>query len=71
MGDDGFVKRLYVEHRGIWFHGETVRVRGKVVKRYVEKGEHLVDIEAWGELFDTATRCTAASATVKLISKAE
>lgn len=72
MGDDGFVKRLHIEHRGIWFQGETVRVKGKVAKKYIENGEHLVDVEAWSELFDKpAIRCTVASATVKLISKAE
>jgi hypothetical protein len=72
MGDDGFLKRIHVEHRGIWFQGEIVRVKGKVTRKYVENEEHLVDIEGWSEVFDKPSiRCTAASATVRLISKAD
>lgn len=71
MGDDGFVKKLFCEHRGLWFHGETLWLKGKVVKKYVENGEHLVDIDAWSENMLTGLKCTIAKATVKLISKSE
>ena len=71
MGDDGFVKRLYCEHRGLWFHGETLWLKGKVVRKYVENGEHLVDIDAWSENIFTGLKCTIAKATVKLLARLE
>jgi len=72
MGDDGFVRRLFCEHRGVWFHGETLWVKGKVTRKYVENGQHLIDIDAWSEnIFDSNIKCTIANATVKLLSKAE
>lgn len=71
MGDDGFVKRLYCEHRGLWFHGETLWLKGKVVRKYVENGKHLVDIDAWSENILTGLKCTIAKATVKLLTRTE
>jgi hypothetical protein len=70
MGDAGFVKRLYCAHRVTWFLGETVKVKGKVKRKYVENDEHLVDLDTWSELPD-GKKCTVGEATVKLISKAD
>jgi acyl dehydratase len=70
MGDDGFLKRLYCAHRGVWFHGEVVYVKGKVKRKYVENSEHLVDLDAWTELAD-GKKCTVGEGTVKLISRAD
>lgn len=49
MGDDGFLKRLYAELRLFNVVGDTTWCKGKVAKKYIENGVHLVDIECWGE----------------------
>lgn len=69
MGDDGFVTRLKCEHRGIWFQGETLWLKGKVVRKYIDNGMHLVDLDAWSENMFSGLKCTLAKATVKLMSK--
>ena len=69
MGDDGFLKRLYCEHQVVWFLGETICVKGIVKRKYVENGEHLVDLSAWTELPD-GKKCCVGEATVRLRSRA-
>ncbi|MBI2329462.1 MAG: MaoC family dehydratase N-terminal domain-containing protein [Chloroflexi bacterium] len=49
MGDDGFVKRLKGSLRRFNMVGDTTWCQGKVVKKYLENGEHLVDIDCWAE----------------------
>jgi acyl dehydratase len=49
MGDDGFLKKLDVTVRDMHFLGDTLWCKGKVARKYVEGGEHLVDCELWGE----------------------
>ncbi|MBI2910337.1 MAG: MaoC family dehydratase N-terminal domain-containing protein [Chloroflexi bacterium] len=49
MGDDGFVKKFYVEIRRFNFIGDTTWCRGKVTRKYAEGNEHLVDCELWAE----------------------
>ncbi len=49
MGDDSFLKKLYGEIRMFNMLGDTTWFKGKVVRKYVENEEHLVDIECWGE----------------------
>ena len=68
MGDDGFICKFSWRH--VWRTpvGDTLVINGKVAKKYVENGEHLVDIKAWclnlrGSITDMAL------ATVKLVSK--
>ena len=68
MGDDGFVCKFSWRH--VWRTpvGDALLINGKIVKKYVENGERLVDLSAWclnlrGTITDMAT------ATVKLISK--
>ena len=48
MGDDGFLKKMYAELRSFTLLGDTTWCKGKVVKKYIEDGEHLVDIDCWG-----------------------
>jgi len=45
MGDDGTLKKLNVSVRHPNVVGDTNTVYGKAVKKYVEDGEHLVDVE--------------------------
>jgi acyl dehydratase len=68
MGDDGFVTQLEVRHRAIKFFGDMNYIKGKVTKKYVENGEHLVDLEVWGENQDAVVNTTG-KATVKLVSR--
>jgi len=49
MGDEGFIKRLRIELRRFNVIGDTTWLKGKVTQKYVKDGEHLVDIECWGE----------------------
>ena len=49
MGDDGFLKHLYAELRLFNVIGDTTWCKGKVTKKYIQDGEHLVDLEIWAE----------------------
>ncbi len=49
MGDDGFLKKHNVELRLFNFIGDTTWCKGKVTKKYIENGEHLVDCDIWAE----------------------
>ncbi|MFC1916429.1 MaoC family dehydratase N-terminal domain-containing protein [Chloroflexota bacterium] len=49
MGDDGFLKKLDARFIKRTYHGDTFWCNGKVVKKYVEGNEHLVDCEIFGE----------------------
>lgn len=49
MGDDGFLKKLYVELRRFNMLGDTTWCKGRIARKYIENGERLVDIECWGE----------------------
>jgi len=68
MGDDGFLKKLACQARRMMPVGDCSWIRGKVVKKYVENGEPLVDLEI---------TCTTqrglmhmpATATVRLLSR--
>ncbi|MBI2907467.1 MAG: MaoC family dehydratase N-terminal domain-containing protein [Chloroflexi bacterium] len=45
IGDDGFLKSIYMEMRGFNVIGDTTWCRGKVTGKRIENGEHLVDCE--------------------------
>lgn len=50
VGDEGFVKRMYAELRGLNYVGDTTWCKGKVSQKYFdEMGEPCVDIECYGE----------------------
>lgn len=49
MGDDGFMKKLHARLARFNILGDTTWLKGKVTKKYVVDGEHLVDVECWGE----------------------
>lgn len=49
MGDEGWLKKNYVEYRAFVYFSDVVRFTGKITKKYVdENGEHCVDIETSG-----------------------
>lgn len=68
MGDDGFLKKYSVHVRTGLRVGDTVFVRGKVVKKYVENDEHLIDLVVWLENIKGNINHIA-TATVSLLSK--
>lgn len=49
VGDEGWLKRFRVEFRRMNHLGTTVTVKGKITKKYEQNGEHLVDLDVWGE----------------------
>ena len=49
MGDDGFLRKFYVELRRFNVVGDTTWCNGKVTRKFVENGEHLVEVEVWAE----------------------
>lgn len=68
MGDDGFVKKMYAEIRRFNVVGDTTWGKGKITKKYIENGEHLVDMDIWAE--NQRGEITAPGwATVRLPSK--
>lgn len=70
MGDDGFVKMLDFRNKRINILGDATWLKGKVVKKYVMNGEHLIDLEVWGENQDGIVHTTA-KATVSLLSMSD
>ncbi len=68
IGDDGFVCKFGWRH--IWRTpvGDAFLVNGKVIKKYVDNGEHLADVHVWClNLRGTVT--DMALSTVKLLSR--
>jgi acyl dehydratase len=65
MGDAGFVTRLDTQLRSPLFQGDMSQTYGRVVRKYVEDEEDLVDLELWAETQDQLKHSTA-TATVRL-----
>ena len=49
MGEEGFLRRLRAELRRFNVIGDTTWLTGKVAKKYIEDGQHLVDIDCRAE----------------------
>ena len=49
IGDDGFLRKLEVEVRRFNIVGDTTWCKGRVERKYVEAGEHLVECQVWAE----------------------
>lgn len=49
MGDAAFIKRLRADLRRFNVVGDTTWCHGKVVKKYENSGQRLVDLEIWAE----------------------
>jgi acyl dehydratase len=47
MGDDATLKKFSCQIRGSNMLGDINVTKGKVVKKYIENEEHLVDVEMW------------------------
>jgi hypothetical protein len=68
-GELGWLRKLSVQYRGMDQPGSKVICKGKVVKKYVSNGDHLVDCEIWLENAN-GEKTTPGSATVMLPSRA-
>jgi hypothetical protein len=49
VGPAGFVKRLSFQMRRYHLLGDTMRVRGKVLRKYPQDGGRCVELEVWAE----------------------
>ena len=68
IGNRGRLKKLGYRVTVMGFPGDTLTCKGKVVKKYQEVGENLVDCDIWVENQD-GLKVAPASATVSLPSK--
>lgn len=49
IGPQGTLKRLGCQYRGMDQPGASLTCKGKVIKKYIDGDEHLVDCEIWIE----------------------
>ena len=68
IGEEGVLKELKCSYRGLNFPGADITCRGKIVKKYIEGDEHLVDCEIWTEN-SNGEKTTLGMATVALPSR--
>lgn len=68
VGNRGRLKKLGYRVTVMGFPGDTLICKGKVVKKYQEAGENLVDCDIWVENQD-GVKVAPASATVSLPSR--
>jgi acyl dehydratase len=68
-GDEGWLRKLSVQYRGMDQPGSKVICKGRVTKKYVEDGKHMVDCEIWLENA-RGEKTTPGNATVILPSRA-
>ena len=69
VGEEGWVKKISVQHRGMDFPGEQLTCKGTVTKKYIQDGEHIVELEIWTEN-PRGEKTAPATATVVLPSRA-
>jgi hypothetical protein len=68
IGEDGTLKKLGIQYRGMDVPGDTLTCKGRVTKKYVQDGLHYVDCEIWLEN-GKGEKTTPGSATVVLPTK--
>ncbi len=64
-GSEGWVRKLTVQYRGMDQPGSPIRCKGRIVKKYTDGQDHLVDCEIWLES-SKGEKTTLGSATVVL-----
>ena len=70
MGAKGTLKRLNVQYRGMDIPGNRLTCTGRISRKYVEDGQHLVDCDIWIKNTDEK-KTTPGSATVILPRREE
>ena len=68
IGEEGTLKKLTVQYRGMDFPGEPLTCKGRVTKKYVENDTRYVECEIWTEN-PKGEKTTPGTATVILPSK--
>jgi len=68
IGDEGFLKRIAIQHRGMDLPGSPIVCKGTVTRKYTESGENLLDCEVWTENAK-GEKTAPATATVRLPSR--
>ena len=68
IGEEGTIRKISVQHRGMDFPGEQLTCKGRVTRKYIEDGEHLVECEIWTEN-PRGERTAPGSAVVSLPSR--
>ena len=49
IGEQGSLRKLTCNYKGMNFPGETITCRGKVSKKYVENRENYIECHIWAE----------------------
>ena len=70
MGEEGALKKVGCEHRGMDMVGEPITCKGQVMRTYIEGDEHLVECEIWTET-PAGKKTAPGSAVVRLPSRAK
>ena len=65
IGEDGFLRKFHMEMRKLNSIYDTMAMKGKVTRKYVEGSDHLVDLDIWIEN-DKQGLTTPATCTVVL-----
>jgi acyl dehydratase len=65
IGNTGRIKKFGCSYRGMDFPNQDIICRGKVMRKYEENGEKLVDLEVWTE-DPSGKKTTPGTATVRL-----
>ncbi len=68
IGDQGMLKKISIQHRGMDLPEHPIACKGTVVKKYVENGENFIDCEVWTEN-EKGEKTAPATATVTLPSR--
>ena len=68
IGLQGEIRRVHVQHRAINNKGDLLTAWGKVTRKYVEEGRHLIDLEI-GVTNQDRVLATPGTATVQLPSR--
>ncbi len=68
-GDEGWLRKLSVQYRGMDQPGHAVTAKGKVTKKRVDGNDHVVECDIWLEN-DKGEKTTPGSAVVILPSRA-
>lgn len=65
IGEAGDIKRVGCQYRALNFRGDVLTARGRVTRKYVDGGAHLIDLDVWVENQRGENTCPG-TATVRL-----
>jgi acyl dehydratase len=69
MGDEGFIKKMGDQLRGVLYRDSLALCQGRVIRKYLQDGEHLVDLAVTVEDHDGQLMIPNGTATVLLPSR--